>query len=425
MKRRATGITVGAGYIALMMTALANACGSNDPKSNFNERDASASAGGNAGSGAGAGGFGGTAGSLIRQDGGGGTTLDRDAACGESQITAAPVQVNMLLVIDKSYSMTQTPAGFTSDKWSATKSALTATLNTLKDRIDFGLVMFPYQDPTRDVVTPIPAPGCGERCCEMPPSTRLNLAIEDGSTGVPKIVNTLNATTASGATPTAKALTTALTYFKTGAGAGLEGKKYVLLATDGGPNCNPALTCGADRCTDNIDGTCPLDGGSCCSGAARDACLDDVATIAKVQELRASGVPTIVVGIPGSEKYRSTLDALALSGGRPAQTASPSYYAVSTSGTAPGGLTDVLQSITRGLVTSCELKLTSAPPDQGRINVNIDGRNIPKAGPDGWDIVNTTTPPTIVLKGATCARITSSGAENVQILYGCPTEIVP
>jgi hypothetical protein len=328
----------------------------------------------------------------------------------------------MLLVIDKSYSMASTPAGFTTDKWTAMKSALTATLTGAADRIDFGLVLFPYQA----TATPIAAPSCGARCCEMPASGVLNIGVEDGATGVPKIVSALNATAASGATPTAKALSTALAYFTTGAGATLPGDRLVLLATDGGPNCNAALTCGADTCTDNIDGTCPLDGGSCCAGAARDACLDDAATVAKVRELKdVASVQTLVVGIPGSEKYKSTLDALALAGGRPAQGAPQSYYAVTSGGSAPGGLANVLQAITRTLITSCRLQLTSTPPNFGLLNVSIDGDTLPKAGADGWDLDTSTSPPTVVLKGATCARIETAGAQNVQILYGCPTEIVP
>jgi hypothetical protein len=317
----------------------------------------------------------------------------------------------MLLVIDKSDSMHDM------DKWSAMKSALTATVNATKDRIDFGLVLFPYQAST----TPIGSPACGTRCCEMPALGTLNVGVEDGTTGVPKILGALNATAPSGATPTAKALSAALQYFTTGSGASLPGDKYVLLATDGGPNCNAALTCDALNCTDE---KCPgADAGANCCVGVGDACLDDTATISRVNQLRTAGVPTFVVGIPGSEKYELTLDALAVAGGRPAQVGSPRYYKVTAAGTAPGGLADVLRSITQTLITSCRLQLASNPPNPGLLNVAIDGTNLPKAGADGWDLDSSTSPPTVVVKGATCARIEATGAQNVQILYGCPTQI--
>src|SRR5437868_2299358 len=55
-----------------------------------------------------------------------------------------------------------------------------------------------------------------------------------------------------GGTPTAHALQLASEYFTTGSGKNLAGDKYVLLATDGGPNGN-ALTCDAMTCTTNLD----------------------------------------------------------------------------------------------------------------------------------------------------------------------------
>jgi len=37
-------------------------------------------------------------------------------------------------------------------------------------------------------------------------------------------------------------------------------------------------------------------------------------------------------------------------------------------------------------------------------------------------VLNTNTdPPTVVLQGATCARIEAQGVESVRVVYGCPT----
>ena len=46
--------------------------------------------------------------------------------CGQSSIQASSKVVNVLLVIDKSGSMTTTPTGFATDKWTAMKTALSS-----------------------------------------------------------------------------------------------------------------------------------------------------------------------------------------------------------------------------------------------------------------------------------------------------------
>ena len=47
-------------------------------------------------------------------------------------------------------------------------------------------------------------------------------------------------------------------YFTTGAGKSLSGDRFVLLATDGGPNCNPSLTCTTATAGGVTTLTCPF-----------------------------------------------------------------------------------------------------------------------------------------------------------------------
>src|SRR5260221_473533 len=126
-----------------------------------------------------------------------------------------------------------------------------------------------------------------------------------GSTALTQIDAVLKDPT-TGFTPTAAALDLALTYFTTGAGASLTGDKYVLLATDGGPNCNSSLTpaCGYSTCTVNLDNQCGADGRTtnCCAVSIVGStvlCLDAAATTAKITALRTAGVKPVAVGIPG------------------------------------------------------------------------------------------------------------------------------
>jgi hypothetical protein len=53
--------------------------------------------------------------------------------------------------------------------------------------------------------------------------------------------------------------------------------------------------------------------------------------------------------------------------------------------------------------------------------VELEGEPIAKDGPDGWDLDDTTDPPTVEIKGTTCDFIEQSGVESVRIVYGCPT----
>jgi hypothetical protein len=260
----------------------------------------------------------------------------------------------------------------------------------------------------------------------MPSTADILVPIGPGAMTVPLIEDALADYQPAGGTPTAAALSRALEYFTTGDGSALEGDRYVLLATDGGPNCNPELECDIDSCTLNMDGL-NCGGQNCCAesldpdGPA--SCLDEDETVAAVEALAGAGVRTFVVGIPGTSTYGATLDAMAAAGLAENPDGPPRYYRVESMG-GTQGLAEVLTRITRGVIRSCRLQLTSTPDDadyEGLLNVEIDGVDVPQLGDDGWEVDRTTEPPTIVLKGATCEAIEARGAERVTITYGCPT----
>jgi hypothetical protein len=351
-----------------------------------------------------------------------------DGACGINTMTATTREVNLLLVIDKSGSMVEKPAGFTTDKWTALKTALESSLGAVKNSMSLGLELYPL---SADPQNPIPVL-CSANCCEMPAPPGINVAVAPGATSVPAILAALGsaANAPGGGTPTAEALRRARDYFVSGAGNSLTGDKYVLLATDGGPNCNAnAPQCDATTCTLNLDRNCPIAGtdaggsrGNCCDQnfAGPSLCLDDAETVKQIQSLSTADIKTFVVGIPGSEAYETYLDAFALAGGGQNPSAPPNYFAVSASG-GVAELTNVLSSITKTLIKSCELKLTSEPRDYGLLNVYVDGRALKRDDPNGWSLDTTTRPPTVDLKGTTCTEVETKGAESVRIVFGCPS----
>ena len=344
-----------------------------------------------------------------------------DGACALNTLKATTREVNILLVIDKSGSMTNKPAGFATDKWTAMKDALSTALVAVEKNLSFGLELYPLSS---DPQKPIPVQ-CTGNCCDMPPAPGINVAVAAGTTSVPSILSALNGTAPGGGTPTAEALKRAYAYFTGGAGKSLNGEKYVLLATDGGPNCDTgAPPCDSSKCTLNLDGLCPLPadagGGNCCDTQFEGPglCLDDQQTKLQIQNLNGAGIKTFVVGIPGSEAYKTYLDEFAVAGGEENPAAPPSYFAVSATG-GVSELTTVLSSITKKLITTCELHLTSNPADFGKINVFVDGREIKRDDPNGWVLDSSTTPATIDLKGTTCTEVETKGAESVRIVFGC------
>lgn len=363
--------------------------------------------------------FGGASGSgASTHSGSAGVMGQAGGLCGGNTVAAEPIQVNALFVIDRSESMKVIPDGFTEPKWESMVTALKASLEGVRAQMAVGLQFFP--DPTD---------AAADALCGMPSGSEVTIPIGAGDVTVPMIQAKLDESRPAGSTPTADALALALEYFTNGDGAELEGKKYVLLALDGGPNCNEAVTCGEDTpqdralCTQTYDKPMSCGGDApfnCCSGQPK-GCLDGDRVLNEVERLRDAGIVTIVVGIPGSEPYADVLDALAEKGGAPASPASPRYFKVED----PEALTQTLSALSFDLIRSCELQLGSAPPDTDKVNVYLDDSVVPQLGDDGWELDTSSPPGTIRLKGETCAHVETNGARTIRVEFGCPTVYRP
>jgi hypothetical protein len=274
----------------------------------------------------------------------------------------------------------------------------------------------------------------------MPVGTEPNIPIGPGIDTVPLIIDEFVSVRPGGGTPTAVALEHAYDYFVNGSGRDLEGDKFVVLATDGGPNCNGDLNCDAASCTLNIEersDTCTPETESCCVGSSgREACLDDTASVEAVQTLAAAGIDTFVIGVPGSEFYAGILDEIAEEGGQAVVGEAQKYFQVEASD-GVDALTDVFRTITRELVTSCEIPLTEEPKSLVDINVAVDCEIVPRyegatggggaggvggAAVDGeanWSVDTDNNPPLVRLHGALCERV-EQGVERVDVVLGCP-----
>jgi hypothetical protein len=194
-----------------------------------------------------------------------------------------------------------------------------------------------------------------------------------------------------------------------------------MLATDGGPNCNNALTCPATTCTLNLEGACP-GGVNCCDNYGQ-ACVDDAETNAQIKALKDAGINTFVVGIPGSEAYSNYLEQFAITGNQVNPSAPPSYYRVDASA-GVAGLTAVFNAITTQLVTSCDVELGTPPRDPDKVNVAINCNIVPSSGTtgtDGWILESSQLPAKITLQGNLCRWVQQQGADRIDVVFGCPT----
>ena len=369
---------------------------------------------------------------------GGASTGDDVPDCSDtdwasSECESAPVELeksNLLLVLDRSASMDDHPAGYAPvNKYGALGIALFQSLSEVQGVLRAGLEIFPTSAGADD---PIPS-ACGpvERCCEMPGDTELNVPIGDGTSTIPRIFDAWDAGGPVGGTPTGVALARAHEYFRTGAGATLEGDRYVLLVTDGAPNCNAELSCDADTCIQNLEGLdgCTVDGVNCCRNDAL-ACLDDAATLGQIVALREIGVRTVVVGLPGTERYASRFEQFAAAGDFERADGTTAYYAASEDG-GVAQLTEILRDIIRQLTGVCTVLVPYEIPNLNAVQLAVDCEIVPATGGlttyiNGWWFLEPygAGPLYATIAGPICDRIETEGVGRIDLILSCgPIEL--
>ncbi|WP_437673299.1 vWA domain-containing protein [Sorangium sp. So ce131] len=327
---------------------------------------------------------------------------DAGGLCGnrihEVEIADAP---NLYFVLDASGSMLS-PVSSRATRYDRVREAAVDLVRNLGPLINVGAAVFPL-----DATDGAPCRAGGEVFPVTPGDPFADR--QEGSTTTSRFRAATHVTPLGG-TPTAATLT-ALTPKL----VALEGKTVVVLATDGGPNCNSSAGCDAEGCIANIEQQCPEE--NCCAPSGPsgpEGCLDRDDTVAAIERLASSGVVVYVIGIPGSEFYGDVLDEMALAGGA-AQFVSPFYFKVDDLDT----LGNVLSRIA-SIVVSCELDLVDPPPEEGQTNVYLDEELVPYDAEDGW---RWKSPSVVELVGGACQKLKSGRVGQVQIVSGCATEV--
>lgn len=313
----------------------------------------------------------GAGGSPAGRGGGAGTPTDQQN-CGNSASTMTPVPADLLLLLDRSGSMTNdmatddpcdTASGSCAERWSVMTQAMRQVLASSSSSIHWGLKLFS---------TPGLEGGLGAvpaGCVVMPD---VEVPIDSGNSGA--LVDRISATTPNYNTPTRAAVQAATSYL-----SGLQDgrAKYILLATDGQPNC-PS--------TGDVP-TAP----------------DLPAALQAIAVARAAGIKVYVIGVGPSA---GNLDEMAAQGGT-----DRFYPALSAQ-----SLVSALDTIV-GIVASCVYTMSSVPPDPTNLGVYLDKQLVVQSASDGWTLNGNNS---VVFNGPTCERIKAGSFSRVQVLFGCP-----
>jgi hypothetical protein len=292
--------------------------------------------------------------------------------CGNSAKNMTQVPADLLLVLDRSGSMTNdiasdnpctTGSTTCAERWSTMIQAMRIVLAGSPASINWGLKFFSSPSWTGEQGT------TPKGCVVLP-----EMEVPIGTGNSEAIVGSIAAAIPNYNTPTRAAIDTASAYLtKLSDGR----SKYILLATDGEPNCAAA-------------GPYPTSD-------------DREATLRSIAAAKAAGIATYVIGVgPTADK----LTEMAVKGGT-----GQFYPAVS-----PQALIAALQAIV-GSIASCVYTMSSTPPDPNNLGVYLNKDLVAQSPTDGWTL---SSPDAVTFHGPTCDRIKAGLYTDVQVLFGCP-----
>jgi len=326
---------------------------------------------------------------------------DWPASCSRKALRLRVVEQppNLYFVLDRSGSMAESMPGVQSTKYAAVRQAVVALVKNLGSHVNVGAAVFPAS---------------GRLCQpgeEVFPTTRGDdLAGSDVEGPVTAAFSEAINVVTLGYTPTAATLENLLPTLSK-----LPGKKAVILATDGGPNCNPDARCDASECISNIQQVsgCSTSANCCSPSAGPDAprmCLDREPTLEAVRALREADIATYVIGIPGSQAFTDLLSDLAEAGGT-ARKEEPRYYAVGD----VDALVAALEQIGGELVT-CDMRLDEVPLDTSQVKVFLDGEEVGRDHTDGF---TWTGDRSFRLLGPSCAAFREGRIKRIDAFAHC------
>jgi len=321
----------------------------------------------------------------------------RFESCVEGRFTMVRREAQIVFVIDRSGSMSQplNPGGVS--RWEAMRAVLGRTLPPFEDAIRMGVLLYPRRPDSNALAS--------AQACDQLPGAGVHVPPRRGNADA--VLAAIGGDGPSGATPTAAAVARA-TRYTLGEGS-RELARYLVVATDGAPNCNATL--------DPATCVCSYGTPSCASaGVGARYCLDDDGAVAAVGAARAQGVSTYVVGIDGdlAPEYVAVLDRMAVAGGRALPSGARRYYSIQNA----AALTQAFEAIQRTILR-CAYVTPSRPDRPDRISVRVGGVEVSRdaARRDGWDWTDVAYGE-LTLFGPACDRVLGS-VEPLEATVAC------
>jgi Mg-chelatase subunit ChlD len=296
------------------------------------------------------------------QWGQGSAPTETDNCGSQKRITRNAADV--LVVLDKSASMndrTKSATGGTSTRYKDVVQALNQVLPQTNETVNWGLELFPGEPG-----------GCT--------AGSVDVAIKPMNASAVTRAMDPSVVTPGGLTPVTASLANAVKALVT-----LDdgNPKYIVLGTDGEPNCNTGWGSAADNAAEAVR-------------AAKDA-----------------GIPVFVVSL-SSEGSPETLNKMALAGGKPIDDPKTKYYKAETT----DEMVAVMSAIHKQIAT-CQFKLPSAPPVPENVLVVYDGDRRVSQSATTWGYVDASKT-VIDLHGDDCKKVMDGRISSVEMLYGCP-----
>jgi hypothetical protein len=304
-----------------------------------------------------------------------------DANCGASMYGLEMLPPDMLIVLDKSGSMNDDTSNMSCanvancmSKWSQMTPAINQVVGQTDGMVRWGLKYYPSGSGSNNSCTVNNNP-------EVPVGDNVGAAV----------MSSIAMTTPGGRTPTSTAVNTGATYL---AGLGDPNPKYILLATDGLPNCAPGQNSAND---------------------------DTAGAVAAVTAAKNMGIGVFVVGIStNGTDADGTLNMLAQAGGYPLP-GTPSYYSVAST----AELVSALSMIATQIASGCTFPLGKVPPAPDNIGIYADGNKLPRDTnhTNGWDYNAGMT--SVTIYGPTCDALMAGTIKMVQAFLGCGVDPIP
>lgn len=297
---------------------------------------------------------------------GGRVDPDGGSICEVVHLTAQAQYPEMMIVQDISGSMD-------GDRWDNTLPALEQMGTNLQDRLRIGLYIFPRLNASA-------SNDCNLQSFPAGQYVNVPTALHNADA----IATVLDSISPLGGTPTAEALGVVRDFLIHQSSAPAGTPKYVLLITDGSPNCTPP----------NGDGDNPDDKDS------------QQATLEQITSLANDGVKTYVVGYAIATNLQTVMNGWAVAGqGR------STYINVTNQSTLETALTSIANA-----VVSCDYNLNAAPPNASYVRVTLDGTQIALGSANGWSLVGSQT---IRLLGTSCALLRDGSSHTLNAQVEC------